>query len=33
VKTKVDLAVTDLGEQRLKIIAEPVRAYSLPRQS
>jgi adenylate cyclase len=29
VKTKVDLAVTDLGEQRLKNIAEPVRAYSL----
>jgi TolB-like protein len=29
VKTRLDLAVTDLGEQRLKNIAEPIRAYSL----
>src|SRR5450755_3956092 len=29
VKAKVDLAVIDLGQQRLKNIAEPVRTYSL----
>ena len=29
VKGRLDLAVTDLGEQSLKNIAEPVRAYSL----
>ena len=29
VKTRLDLAVSDLGEQRLKNIAQPIRAYSL----
>ena len=29
VKARFDLAVTDLGEQHLKNIAEPIRAYSL----
>ncbi len=29
VKTRLDLAITDMGETRLKNIAEPVRAYSL----
>jgi len=29
VKTRLDLAVSDLGEQNLKNIAEPVRVYSL----
>src|ERR1700687_819015 len=29
VKARLDLAVTDLGETKLKNIAEPIRAYSL----
>ena len=28
-KARLDLAVTDLGETKLKNIAEPIRAYSL----
>ena len=29
VRARLDLAVTDMGETKLKNIAEPVRAYSL----
>src|SRR5450432_192883 len=29
VKTRLDIAITDLGETKLKNIAEPIRAYSL----